>query len=47
MVRYEIAQLWRNGLEMFAQVLVQRWQVIAAQSPLMFYGRKVSGQMNR
>jgi len=42
-----IAQLRRNGLEMFAQALVQPLQVIAALSLLKFSGHKDSGQMNR
>jgi hypothetical protein len=45
MVRYVIAQLWCNGLEMYAQALAQPLQVIAAPSPLMFYGHKVNGLM--
>jgi hypothetical protein len=47
MARYVIAQLSRNGLEMFAQVLVQLLQVIEALSQLMSYGHKVNGLMIR
>jgi hypothetical protein len=47
MARSVIAQLWRNGLEMFAQVHVQPLQVIVAPSPLMSCGHKVNGLMNK
>jgi hypothetical protein len=47
MARYVIAQLWLNGLEMFAQALVQLLQVIEVPSLLMSYGHKVNGLMIR